>query len=354
MPNVLQVVADAIYEAFESHPLKHSADHPAFKGDLLKVADRLAREGKVAEEFAAVETKCPPSAPDHSRLAAASKLNERYHECATAIWRLFEKDPLPADEPAHTMLERLEALIKRGLIGPTPNPAPSCSHGLILADGTCARCHAAIDPVAVAVARTKGAFQSAGPKPEPPRCSEGHPVSWLKRCDVLELVNGRLPEIVESFADDSRPVLRATKLLDDLRELPTFPTRIVYVRTCTTCGKPFESPDADPRCSACVEAGDAQGHAVDPIASDLPRELLKKLGEAIDGIEQTAIDANRRAERNAKERDKADDTGYARGRYHMRDSIAAELRQRAGRADRDSDVEREFWLQAAHAAELIQ
>jgi hypothetical protein len=167
--------------------------------------------------------------------APAEPTYQRYLKCAQAIWRMFDKDPLPDDDPAHSCLERLEALIRLRLIGPTPGVVPdptsvatACPHGLILVDGTCSKCHAAIDPVSVAAARTKGAFQSAGPSPEAERCAEGHPTRW------------------------------------------------------------------------------AQGHAPATAPSGTiggAKTVLAELDKQIDAVEQSAIDANRRAGRNAKQRD---------------------------------------------------
>jgi hypothetical protein len=59
-------------------------------------------------------------------------LQDRYQTCAQRIWRLFPKDPLPSSCPAQSWVERLEALLDRGMLQPRPPlklpgiPCPQC------------------------------------------------------------------------------------------------------------------------------------------------------------------------------------------------------------------------------------
>ena len=176
------------------------------EGDTIRVSPhRWTPEFMVVTNLPTIADSAPePTDPP----IMTDPIYQRYLKCSQAIWRMFEENPLPSDDPAHTMLERLEALIRHRLIQPAPHPEPACPHGLILADGTCSKCHSVIDPVGVASARTKGAFQSAG-------------------------------------------------------TAPTLP----------------------------------------PDLGSTPRQLVANLAAAIDGIERSAIDANRRAGHNARERD---------------------------------------------------
>jgi hypothetical protein len=48
---------------------------------------------------------------------ARDRLVERYQKCAMAIWELFARDPL-GDSPAQAWIERLEEIVKRGLLVP--------------------------------------------------------------------------------------------------------------------------------------------------------------------------------------------------------------------------------------------
>lgn len=50
------------------------------------------------------------------------ELLKRYQRCAERLWRMFARDPLPDDHPAQSWLERLEALLELGLVGPVPKP----------------------------------------------------------------------------------------------------------------------------------------------------------------------------------------------------------------------------------------
>ena len=45
---------------------------------------------------------------------------KRYQQCVYALLDMFNGDPLPAEHPAHALVERLEALIELRLIGPVP------------------------------------------------------------------------------------------------------------------------------------------------------------------------------------------------------------------------------------------
>ena len=46
-------------------------------------------------------------------------ITDRYTRCAMALWQLFDKDPLGEESAAHTMLERLEAIVAKKLLAPT-------------------------------------------------------------------------------------------------------------------------------------------------------------------------------------------------------------------------------------------
>jgi len=69
-------------------------------------------------------------------------LIERYQRCAVQLWQLFPRDPLPADDPAQSWIERLEALLARGLltrcvgvvVGHCPAPQIRCHQGCTYAD----------------------------------------------------------------------------------------------------------------------------------------------------------------------------------------------------------------------------
>ena len=65
-----------------------------------------------------------PTTLTHSDMRAMSEddtgsplaqVHDRYVRCAERIWALFPKDPL-GDDPAHAWIERLEALLDRGLL----------------------------------------------------------------------------------------------------------------------------------------------------------------------------------------------------------------------------------------------
>ncbi len=55
-------------------------------------------------------------------------LLDRYQQCARRIWQLFPEDPL-GDDPAHCWIERLEAILDRGLLAPSLPPR-NTSHEL--------------------------------------------------------------------------------------------------------------------------------------------------------------------------------------------------------------------------------
>jgi hypothetical protein len=65
------------------------------------------------------QPKAAAAATEYSAndIAQTERLIERYQKCSLAIWSMFTSDPL-GDDPAHFWVERLESLIKRGLIGP--------------------------------------------------------------------------------------------------------------------------------------------------------------------------------------------------------------------------------------------
>lgn len=55
--------------------------------------------------------------------ASPDSLLDRYAKCAWRIWELFPGDPL-GDDGAHFPIERLEALLDRGLLAPAADPPP--------------------------------------------------------------------------------------------------------------------------------------------------------------------------------------------------------------------------------------
>ena len=79
----------------------------------------------------------------------------------------------------------------------------ACPGGLILPDGKCSRCGKAMDPVAVAAAQSKGAFQSAAPAAEPGDCDCEHKL--------------RIQRLVESVAHERAECARLTRERDALR-----------------------------------------------------------------------------------------------------------------------------------------
>lgn len=54
----------------------------------------------------------------HKEPAERSDLLSRYFNCASQILALFQTDPLPPDDPAHSMIERLEAVLHHKLLQP--------------------------------------------------------------------------------------------------------------------------------------------------------------------------------------------------------------------------------------------
>lgn len=42
----------------------------------------------------------------------------RYQACAQRFWEMFSQDPLPDAHPAQAWIERLEALLNLGMLGP--------------------------------------------------------------------------------------------------------------------------------------------------------------------------------------------------------------------------------------------
>lgn len=42
----------------------------------------------------------------------------RYQACAQRLWAMFPRDPLPSNHPAQAWVERLEALLNHGMLGP--------------------------------------------------------------------------------------------------------------------------------------------------------------------------------------------------------------------------------------------
>ena len=77
---------------------------------------RVAVSRSGAEWVMRTEPKKPDrAARDDGPLDA---LISRYQACVWNVLAMFDGDPLPADDPSHFCIERLEALIRRGLIGP--------------------------------------------------------------------------------------------------------------------------------------------------------------------------------------------------------------------------------------------
>ena len=77
---------------------------------------RVAVSRSSAEWVMRTEPKKPDrAARDDGPLDA---LISRYQACVWNVLAMFDGDPLPADDPSHFCIERLEALIRRGLIGP--------------------------------------------------------------------------------------------------------------------------------------------------------------------------------------------------------------------------------------------
>ncbi len=74
--------------------------------------DRKLRDPKMRALVEAEEAK-ERSATDDGDL----RILKRYQRCAVRLWELFPTDPL-GDDPAHFYLERLEALLDRGLLAP--------------------------------------------------------------------------------------------------------------------------------------------------------------------------------------------------------------------------------------------
>ncbi len=57
-------------------------------------------------------------APRDPQIIRMDNLIQRYQACVYKIWDLFPSDPLPEDDPAHFLIERLESILDRKLLQP--------------------------------------------------------------------------------------------------------------------------------------------------------------------------------------------------------------------------------------------
>jgi len=95
--------------ALEEHIVKQDA--------IIAALTDLASRAKWAEE----ETPAPFRAQEQEPHSATGQVVARYQQCVHRILAMFDGDPL-GEHPAHYLIERLEALLDRGLIGPTSEP----------------------------------------------------------------------------------------------------------------------------------------------------------------------------------------------------------------------------------------
>jgi hypothetical protein len=96
--------------------------------DRLPVVSTARRQAVILHALQAIEERAALVEAAGTRHLADERdaLIERYQHCTQRLWQLFPRDPLPADDPAQGWIQRLEALLNRGLLAPlAPRPTYS-------------------------------------------------------------------------------------------------------------------------------------------------------------------------------------------------------------------------------------
>lgn len=105
--------------------LEGALDELSFIKSYLGHRDQDANHAWMVRRIDAVLAgKDPSTAAPATDADDRTTVGKRYGECALRIWKMFEKDPLPDGHKAHFYIERLEALLDLGLIGPKTKESP--------------------------------------------------------------------------------------------------------------------------------------------------------------------------------------------------------------------------------------
>lgn len=86
------------------------------KDSLRKLQDRVADRDRQLEQMLADRKQASENAWNAE--AEWNDLVVRYHACVHQLMGLFPRDPLPSNEKAYWLIDRLEALLRHGLLAP--------------------------------------------------------------------------------------------------------------------------------------------------------------------------------------------------------------------------------------------